>query len=401
MLELLASAAVWNEYFEYKRSRSLMNPLEEEFIRRYIDEERYLPIATGLCNGTYSFGIPQRRELNKLGTAKKRVVYTFSEDENMILRLLSYLLYAYDEKLSPNCYAFRRETGARRAFTDMAYLPGISSLWCFKADISNYFNSITIEILTPILERIIDDDKPLLDFLVALLNDDRCESNGEIIHEQKGVMAGTPVSPFLANIYLTEADRYFAEKGVKYARYSDDIIIFDNEEHIKEHIDTYRTFLEKYRLKSNSKKELLTAPGEAWTFLGFEYKNGVIDIAPVTVEKLTGKIRRSSRSIRRWMVKKNAQPERTLKAFNKKMNRKFYNDSLGHELSWARWFFPLINTTESLHRIDLYMQDCQRYIVTGKHNKSSMGKVPYEMLKECGYKPLVSSFYNGQKDNAE
>ena len=32
-----------------------------------------------------------------------------------------------------------------------------------------------------------------------------------------------------------------------------------------------------------------------------------------------------------------------------------------------------------------YMQDYQRYIVTGKHNKKNYEKVPYSYLKKCNY----------------
>ncbi|MBR0531550.1 MAG: group II intron reverse transcriptase/maturase, partial [Bacteroidales bacterium] len=48
----------------------------------------------------------------------------------------------------------------------------------------------------------------------------------------RGVMAGTPTAPFLANVYLMEVDHHFEGEGVIYARYSDDIIILaeDQEE---------------------------------------------------------------------------------------------------------------------------------------------------------------------------
>ena len=313
----------------------------------------------------------------------------------MILKLLAYLLYAYDYCLCDCCYAFRRNIGARRAFTDIAYNPQIAELWCFKADISNYFNSIDVALLEPLLCRIITDDEPLLKLLLSILRDDRSLRDGEIIHECKGVMAGTPISPFLANIYLSEMDSCFMSKGVIYARYSDDIIIFDTEEKLRGHIDDYRGFISEYHLRSNPDKELIVEPGGTWSFLGFEFCDGSIDISRVTVQKLMGKIRRASRSLRRWMLKKNAEPERALRAFNKKFNRKFYSQELGRELCWARWFFPMINQTRSLHAIDLYMQECQRYLVTGKHNKAGYDAAPYEMLVRCGYKPLVSEYYSG------
>ena len=99
------------------------------------------------------------------------------------------------------------------------------------------------------------------------------------------------------------------------------------------------------------------------------------------------------------MLKKEVSTERTLQAFNRKFNRKFYNTEAGKELCWCRWYFPVINTARSLHLIDRYMQEWQRYIVTGKHNKANYRKVPYVMLTENGYRPLVSAYYNREKQN--
>lgn len=394
LLERLCDTATWEEFLEYKLSHGLLDRREEAFMRSFIDACGYAEIAEGLIDGSYTFNPPKRSEISKLGSGKKRVVYTFSEVENAVLKALAYLLYRYDDRLSPNCYAFRRHIGARRAFTDMALAPETSSLWCFKADISNYFNSIDITLLEGILRETIDDDEPLRRMLLALLSDERCEWQGEIIREQKGVMAGTPISPFLANLYLKEMDEYFYKRGVRYARYSDDIIIFDTEEKLSEHMAAYRRFIEKYRLRSNPDKELVSAPGEAWSFLGFEYRAGTIDISRVTLTKLMGKIRRQARSLRRWMLRKGAEPERALRAFNRKFNRKFYSADAGRELCWSRWFFSLINTDKSLHEIDKYMQQYERYIVTGKQSKANYERAPYELLRRCGYRPLVAAYYS-------
>lgn len=393
VLELLCEHETWLEFLAYKSGRGLLTRVEESRLREFVERRGYLEISRAIADEKYTFGCPERREISKLGTGKKRVVYTFSEDENAVLKLLAYLLYRYDGALSGGCYAFRRDVGARRAFTDMAFAQDASELWCFKADISNYFNSIDVEMLCGLLRETITDDGPLLRLLEALLNDERSVWRGEIIREHKGVMAGTPISAFLANIYLKEMDEYFVKRGVRYARYSDDIIVFDARERIDEHVAAYRGFLEKYRLRSNPDKELLSAPGEAWSFLGFEYRAGTIDISRSTVAKLFGRIKRQSRSLRRWMLKNNAEPERALRAFNRKFNRKFYSADAGRELCWSRWFFPLINTDASLRAIDAYMQQSQRYLVTGTHNKSGYKLAPYELLRECGYRPLVAAYY--------
>ena len=82
----------------------------------------------------------------------------------------------------------------------------------------------------------------------------------------------------------------------------------------------------------------------------------------------------------------------TIKAMNRKYNKKFYGND-NSELSWKYWFFPIINTTDSLKIIDKYYQDQIRYMITGKHNKKNYKVVPYTFLKECHYKPLVHEYY--------
>ena len=114
------------------------------------------------------------------------------------------------------------------------------------------------------------------------------------------------------------------------------------------------------------------------------------------LKKIKNKIRRSARAFRRWKIEKNVGDIPTLVSMNKKYNNKFYGKD-DDELSWKYYFFPLINTVESLHEIDLYMQQWQRYIITGVHNKKNYDKVSYEFLKKCKYKSLVHEYYEFNK----
>ena len=93
------------------------------------------------------------------------------------------------------------------------------------------------------------------------------------------------------------------------------------------------------------------------------------------------------------MIKKNSTPQIALKAMNRKYNNKFFGKQEKEELSWKYWFFPTITTAESLKIIDNYMQEQERYIVTGKHNKRNYKIVPYSLLKDCNYKSLVNEYY--------
>ena len=193
-------------------------------------------------------------------------------------------------------------------------------------------------------------------------------------------MAGVPISAFLANYYLKDLDKYFYDQNIIYARYADDIIVFgENVDKVKQYQQYIKEYLNNHGLIVNEKKEFFYNPKEKFEFLGFSYQNGIIDLSDNTIKKIKGKIKRTSKGLRRWKLKKEASDEITLKAMNRKFNRKFYGKN-ENDLTWKYWFFPVINTTSSLKIVDKYMQDWQRYIITGKHNKKNFEKVPYSFL---------------------
>jgi len=302
-------------------------------------------------------------------------------------------LYCYDEKHPEGCYSFRRGYGAHKAIYQLANIPNISNMWCYKLDIHDYFNSISIPILLPILKEIIDDDIHLYNFFEKILIEDKAYYEEKIIEESRGIMAGTPISPFFANIYLKEIDTYFKNEKIPYARYSDDIILFANN---KEDLDKYKnkliSFLKKYKLTINPKKEKEISPNESWEYLGIEYKEGNIDLSVATKDKLKGKIRRKARSIRRWMLKRQATEDKGMRVMIKVFNRKFFETGIDHELTWSRWFFPIVTVKNGFEEIDNYLQQYIRYIPTGKHNKKNY-KTKYSDLKELGYRSLVNEYY--------
>ncbi len=254
LLALLSDKDQWEAFFTYKIEKDLLTSREAAAMRSFIDGEKYAAAAKAVIGGTYPFPAPVKHLINKKDTGKKRTVYTFSETEMMLLKLLSFLLYKYDGAIEKNCYSFRRDAGAKRALGAILATPKINGLYTLKIDISNYFNTINISILLPILRKTLSDDAPLYDFFEMLLTADKAVFNGLEINEKRGVMAGTPTSVFLSNLYLGEMDRYFASVDAIYARYADDIIIFGTQAQIAQYEKKIAAFFEKYKLKINPKK---------------------------------------------------------------------------------------------------------------------------------------------------
>lgn len=388
----LTSQQVWEEFLAYRLKKGKFNWREFEQTDTFVEAEQYLPLVNSIIEGG-GLSIPQKRVVNKRGTNKKRVVYSFYEDEMTLLKLLAHMLYKYDGAFANNCYAFRRGVRASDAVRRLYSKVRGKGLWAYKLDIQNYFNSISVPILLPLLKDLLADDKMLYDFFERVLTDDRCISGGEVVVEQKGVMAGVPLASFLANVYLNEVDHYFADRGVIYARYSDDIILFAED---LETLQLYRAkmmeFIAKYNLEVNPTKERIYTPEEPYEFLGFKCGSNHIDISESGVEKMKGKIRRKMRALLRWKKRKGHSAERAMASLINYFNRKFYDTDLEDTLTWSRWYFPVITSSESLRIIDQYLQQSIRALATGRHNKSNY-RITYEHLKQLGYRSLVHEYY--------
>lgn len=469
-LQDLINQALWLELIEYKKEHQHLSKSDEDKWTAYIDSKAYIPLlnnilslssknspeslsnnahphllgdihssasdnsSDGIRDNTYTLPLPLRREINKTGSTKKRVIYSYPDDFNRLLKMIAFRLYQYDDKFAPNCYAFRRGTGVRSAVKRVQHII-LSSLrdpthptgkYCLKVDISNYFNSIDVDILLEKMDFIRINDpnlyylfKEMLTADMAIIQSDKTntiqkpnvahESNithgtnivhepniahkSNIIHEKRGAMAGTPVSPFFANVYLMELDWYFHNNNIDYFRYSDDILIFaDSYKELMEYKDILYSEITKANLSLNPDKVRCYNPGEAIDFLGLQFHNGEIDISENTKRKMKARIKRKAEALRRWAYRKNLTGDKAAKGFIKTMNHKFYDNGDDKDFSWSRWFFPNLTTAKSLSELDEYMQEYIRYCVTGRHYKGNY-RITYEQMKAWGYRNLVHEYY--------
>ena len=395
ILKQLSSPSKWEEFYQYKIDRRQLSKSETTQLALFIEEKRYLDICKDL-----HFSYPEKRLISKIDSRKKRTVYTYSKDETWVLKLLAYLLYDYDHKLSDNCYSFRRNINASHAFEKIKKIKDINDKYVLKLDIHDYFNSIDVDQLLVILKSVIEEDE-LYEFLKYLLKQDKCYFNGELIEEKRGAMAGVPLASFFANFYLIDLDRHYEDDNIPFFRYSDDMIIFfDSKEQLDENFRFIESFLKDKNLQLNMDKYQVSEPGSPFDFLGFSYFNKQIDLSDVTIKKMKAKIRRKAKKIYTNRKKKGLSYNKAAKAMINSFDHKFYDFKGDNDFTWIRFYFPLINCTEGLHEIDKHMVMYLRYLYNGRHNKANY-RITYEQLKKLGYTPLVAEYYNWKKENHE
>lgn len=392
ILELVNIKKAWEDFYETKVGNDSFTFSEAAKVKAFIDDEKYKEYYQLILKGDFPKDFPSKKVVNKEGTKKKRIVYSYGEDDNIVFKFIAFHLYEFDDDFSKNCYAFRRNYGVKDAVRRFRGNKKFSQMYCFKADISNYFNSIDVDILLNKLDFVRKKDEKLYELFEKVLREERVYEKGVVICDKHGAMAGTPCSPFFANVYLSEVDKYFENKKVPYFRYSDDVLIFaENKDELENEVGIFLSKIKEHKLTINDDKVSYTKPGESFEFLGLAYKDGQIDLSANTKRKLKAKIKRKAEALRRWQRGKGLDSDKAAKGFITAMNRKFFGKD-EDDFTWCRWYFPNITTDKGIKEIDEYMQEYIRYAVTGRHYKGNY-RITYEQMKGWGYVSLVNEYY--------
>lgn len=119
-------------------------------------------------------------------------------------------------------------------------------------------------------------------------------------HPRRGILQGSPLSPVLANLYLTEFDRKFMQSGAKLVRYCDDFVILcRTKAEAKAALQTARNELAKRHLALHPEKTRILAPTDEFEFLGYKFlSNGLVEPPPSATAEMARKIRAMSKRAR-------------------------------------------------------------------------------------------------------
>jgi len=132
LIDSLNDDKLWLKFLEHKKSSNLPNKVIAKY-EQFILNKEYKTITSNI--NQYTFSIPKKVMIGKMGKSKKRVVYLFEETESYILKMLSYLLYKYDYLFSPNLYSFRQNSGVKKAIYDLTKKNNLNKLYGYKVDI--------------------------------------------------------------------------------------------------------------------------------------------------------------------------------------------------------------------------------------------------------------------------
>ena len=354
-------------------------------------------IVDFIMSGEYEWGIPEKIEISKSGTNKKRVVYIYPIEDRYVLGVLYRALSEYHRDLiNSRCFSYKTQTSTNDAIKYIKSIEGFNNKYGVKIDIHAYFNSVNREKVKDMVRLISGGEYGLKNTLDNLMLNDRVLYKGKELYEWKSLIPGCAMSSLFANLCLKECDDYFSARDVIYARYSDDIIILDDtQSKLREDIDIVKYYLRQYGLEINTDKYTWFRPNDDVEYLGLKLcGDGRIDISDHAKKKIKTQIHRWCRKGRVKIEVDRIPFDEVAKGIIKRLNFKNMFCIIDNEskFGWCHYAFRYINTIDSLKEIDFYTRDTLRAMKTGKHNKSNTKAIDDAEFKSLGWVSLVDMY---------
>ncbi len=395
-------AQVFSHYQQRHGSRSRRPRLhpgsDGQTMRQFADHlDRNLRLLSqNLLGGSYSFSPFLERTITMPGGAT-RIISAATVRDMIVQKALALVVEPeLDSHLADNCYSFRigkEAPSIHDALSSVVAHHRDGQYWVVKQDIKSYFENLNHESILARLHEVFPHDFPIVDLYSSYLGAPRL-TRGELLPREKGVPVGTILANCLSNLYLTPLDLRMKQEGHFYLRYCDDIIAFcENESLAIQTRDEIADVVGGLRLTLNDRKSLLVAPGERFTYLGYEFHGREIRIGPRALHKFKMRIRRatsrngSERLTRRSL--RTGEGRAALRQVIAEVNGEIGGDT---PRNWVRYFARCDFDTQ-FRELDYWIRNRIRGAVTKRWNKSNHRTVPMPLLQELGLKSLVGEYY--------
>lgn len=239
------------------------------------DLERYLDVLHRLLKENRYRPRPVRRvEIDKPGTTKKRPLGIPTVMDRVCQQALVQVLEPiFEPTFGEASFGYRPGRSAHMAMRRI-WRQLEQAEWIVDADISDFFGSLSHELLIDLVADRVADGK-VLSLIRSML------TAGALVDGVfESAVAGTPqggvASPLLSNIYLAVFDERMARAGLQLTRYADDwVIVCRSQVEAKRALASARAVLEgELGLQLHTKKTRIVHVTGGFEFLGYKIGRG-------------------------------------------------------------------------------------------------------------------------------
>jgi group II intron reverse transcriptase/maturase len=251
-------------------------------------------IREQLLADTYQPDPVRRHDIPKPGGGTRTLGIPTVRDRLIQQCLLQVLTPLFDPTFSEHSYGFRPGRSAHDAVRAAQGYIQSGRRWVADVDLAKFFDRVNHDVLMERLSRKIADGRVLgliRRYLVAGVMAD-----GVVVERHDGTPQGGPLSPLLANVLLDEVDKELEKRGLKFARYADDLNVYAGSKRAaNDAMATLKRLFARLRLQVNESK---SAVARAWErkFLGYSFWVAVgrvvrPRVAPAALAEMKARVR--------------------------------------------------------------------------------------------------------------
>ncbi len=235
-------------------------------------ENQLEQLAADIKNNNYSPQACRSVPIPKSSGGYRIIVIATLRDRIAMHAFVELAYPLFEPLFHPCSYAFRKGIGVHDALNKIVEYRKRGLQHVFHADIHHFFDTVDHSILKEQLEPVFQNDTACKELIFSwiqtpILNESGSKSN------TIGLPQGLPLSPLLANFYLTPFDRTMIEAGWKLVRYADDFVVCtDSQSTASEAQHDATNALTHLNLELGESKTCIYSFAEGFTFLGAKFQ---------------------------------------------------------------------------------------------------------------------------------
>jgi len=316
-------AAIENLYSAFfKAAKGKRGKPEVVCYEKDLDKHLYV-LQNQILSGSIDIG---HYHYFKIFDPKERVICAASFPERVLHHAIMNLCHSHFERqLIYHTYATRVGKGTYAALDSAKEYVEKYTLFA-KLDVRKYFDSISHIVLINQLSRIFKD-KLLLKIFESIINSYE-------VTQQRGIPIGNLTSQYFANYYLSGADHYAKEtlKIKGYARYMDDILLFENDmDLLKNKLTAFSSFINE-KLLLELKRPIINYTAKGVSFLGYVLLPNAVKLNQNSKQRFCKKIGNYQRLLDngKWSQQEFSRHTLPLIAFTEYANSKHLRSKIIH-----------------------------------------------------------------------
>lgn len=305
LLEQILSPTNLNK--AYKRVKSNdgsggVDKMEVESLGDYLVTAKDVLIQS-ILDGTYRPNPVRRVEIPKDNGKKRMLGIPTVVDRVIQQALMQTLSPIYEKQFSNNSYGFRPRRNAHQALIQCKDYITVGYKYAIDMDLEKFFDTVNQSKLIEVLSRTIKDGR-VISLIHKYLNAGVVVRN-KFEETNAGVPQGGPLSPLLSNIMLNELDKELENRGHRFVRYADDLVILCKSKRSAERtLTNIIPFIENELFLRVNKEKTVVAYISNIKYLGYSFyiyrEEGRLRLHPKTISRMKARIKELTSRSNGW-----------------------------------------------------------------------------------------------------